>query len=41
MVSGAKNPQEINVGLFHILNKNYSIKGSSFAGLNNGGRTLD
>ena len=37
MVSGAKDPQEINVGFFHILNKDYSIKGSSFVGLNNGG----
>jgi hypothetical protein len=37
MVSGAKNPQEINIGFFHILNKDYSIKGSSFIGLNNGG----
>ncbi len=37
MVSGAQNPQEINVGFFHILNKDYSIKGSTFAGLNNGG----
>ena len=37
MVSGAKNPQEINVGFFHILNKDYSIKGSTFVGLNNGG----
>lgn len=36
-VPGAKNPQEINIGFFHILNSNYSIKGSSFAGLNNGG----
>ncbi len=37
MISGAKDPQEINVGFFHILNKDYSIKGSTFAGLNNGG----
>jgi hypothetical protein len=37
MVSGAKNPQEINVGFFHILNKDYSVKGSTFVGLNNGG----
>ncbi len=37
MVSGAKNPQEINIGFFHILNKDYSIKGSTFVGLNNGG----
>jgi hypothetical protein len=37
MVSGAKNPQEINVGFFHILSRDYSIKGSTFVGLNNGG----
>jgi hypothetical protein len=37
MVSGTKNPQEINVGFFHILNEDYSIKGSSFVGLNDGG----
>jgi hypothetical protein len=37
MVSGAKSPQEINVGFFHILNKDYSLKGSTFVGLNNGG----
>lgn len=37
LIPGAKNPQEINVGFFHILNLDYSVKGSSFAGLNNGG----
>lgn len=37
MVPGAKNPQEINVGFFHILNAVYAIKGSAFSGLNNGG----
>ena len=37
LIPGAKNPQEINVGFFHILNRDYSIKGSSFAGLNSGG----
>jgi len=37
VVSGAKNPQELNVGFFHILNRDYSIKGSTFVGLNNGG----
>ncbi len=36
-VSGAKNPQEINVGFFHILNLDYSVKGNAFVGLNNGG----
>ncbi len=37
LIPGTKNPQEINVGFFHILNQDYSIKGSSFVGLNNGG----
>jgi hypothetical protein len=37
VVPGAKNPQEVNVGFFHILNQDYSIRGSSFAGLNDGG----
>jgi len=37
LIPGAKNPQEINVAFFHILNRDYSIKGSSFAGLYNGG----
>ena len=37
MVPGAKNPQEINVGFFHVLNANYAIKGNTFAGLNKGG----
>ena len=36
-VPGAKNPQELNVGFFHIINRDYSIKGSTFVGLNNGG----
>ncbi len=37
MVPGAKNPQEINVGFFHVLNPDYAIRGSVFKGLNNGG----
>jgi hypothetical protein len=37
VVSGTKNPQEIHVGFFHILSRDYSIKGSAFVGLNNGG----
>jgi hypothetical protein len=37
MVPGAKNPQEINVGFFHVLNADYAIKGSAFSGMNNGG----
>ena len=37
LIPGSRNPQEINVGFFHILNQDYSIKGSSFVGLNDGG----
>ncbi len=37
MIPGTKNPQEVNFGFFHILNRYYSIKGSTFAGLNKGG----
>ena len=36
-VPGAQNPQEIHAGIFHVLNKDYAIKGSTFVGLNNGG----
>ncbi len=36
MVPGFKNPQEINVGFFHVLNQDYAIKGGAFSGLNNG-----
>lgn len=37
MVPGAKNPEEINAGFFHILDADYTIKGSAFVGLNKGG----
>jgi hypothetical protein len=37
MVPGAQNPQEVSVGLFHILNVDYAIRGSAVKGLNNGG----
>jgi hypothetical protein len=37
MVPGAKNPQEINVGFFHVLNADYAVKGGAFSGLNSGG----
>jgi hypothetical protein len=37
LVSGERNPQEIHAGIFHVLNKEYAIKGSTFVGLNNGG----
>jgi len=39
-VPGAKNPQEIYIGFFHVLNTDYAIKGSAFTGLNNGGPDL-
>lgn len=37
MIPGAKNPQEINIGFFHVLNADWAIKGGAFAGLNKGG----
>jgi hypothetical protein len=36
-IPGAQNPQEIHAGIFHVLNKDYAIKGHTFFGLNNGG----
>ena len=36
-ISGAQSPQEIHAGTFHVLNKDYAVKGSTFVGLNNGG----
>jgi hypothetical protein len=36
-VSGAQSPKEIHAGIFHVLNKDYAIKGHTFVGLNNGG----
>ncbi len=36
-VPGAKDPQEIAIGFFHVLNTDFAIKGSAFAGLNDGG----
>jgi hypothetical protein len=36
-LSGAQDPQEIHVGMFHVLNKDYAIHGSTFVGLNDGG----
>jgi hypothetical protein len=37
VVPGAKNPEEINIALLHVLNAEYAVKGSAFKGLNNGG----
>ena len=37
MVPGAQNPLEVTVGLFHVLNVDYALRGSAFKGLNNGG----
>jgi hypothetical protein len=36
-IPGAKNPQEINAGFFHVLNADWAVKGGTFAGLNKGG----
>jgi hypothetical protein len=40
LIPDSKNPQEISIGFFHIVNQDYSIKGNSFVGLNNGGPDL-
>jgi hypothetical protein len=37
LIPGAKNPQEVHAGIFHILNANYAVKASGFLGLNDGG----
>ncbi|HEY6012344.1 MAG TPA: hypothetical protein VIX18_12850 [Nitrospirota bacterium] len=37
VVPGARNPQELNVGFFYVLNADYAFKGSAFKGLNDGG----
>jgi hypothetical protein len=37
MIPGQKNPQEVNVGFFHVLNADYAIKENTFIGLNKGG----
>ncbi len=37
MIPGAQDPEEVSVGFFHVLNADYTIKGSAFKGLNNGG----
>ena len=36
-VPGARDPQDVNLGFFHVLNADYAVKGSAFVGLNNGG----
>ena len=40
VISGAKNPQELNFGFFHVLSSHYSLKGNGFFGLNDGGPDL-
>ncbi len=35
-VPGADNPLELNFGFFHLLSKEYSLKGSTFFGLTDG-----
>jgi hypothetical protein len=37
VIAGAKDPQELHFGFFHILSRDYSLKGSTFFGLNDGG----
>ncbi len=37
MAPGARNPAEVSVGFFHVLNVDYAIVGGVFKGLNNGG----
>lgn len=36
-VPGALAPQEITIGFFHVLNADFTIRGSAFSGLNDGG----
>ena len=36
-VPGADNPLELNFGFFHLLSKDYSLKGNTFFGLTDGG----
>jgi len=36
-IPDTQNPQEIHAGIFHVLSKDYAIKGHTFVGLNNGG----
>jgi len=40
MVAGGKNPQEVSLSIFHVLNADYAIRGSAFKGLNKGGPDL-
>jgi hypothetical protein len=37
MISGSFSPAEIHAGVFQVLNKDISLKGNLFAGLNSGG----
>ena len=37
LLPGSDDPQEIHIRFFHLLNQDYSIKGGTFAGLNDGG----
>jgi hypothetical protein len=36
VVPGADNPLELNFGFFHLISKDYSLKGNTFFGLTNG-----
>lgn len=37
LVTGADNPLEVRVGFFHLFGHRYAIRGTAFAGLNDGG----
>jgi len=37
LVRGAHNPLEINIGIFHLLTRKYSLRGNLISGLNDGG----
>ncbi len=40
VIPGGKSPREIHARAFHILNSDYAVKASAFAGLNSGGPDL-
>lgn len=37
LLPGFDDPKELHIRFFHLLNRNYSIKGGAFTGLNDGG----
>lgn len=40
IIPDTSSPLELSIGFFHIMNKNYVIRGSTFKGLNNSGPDL-